>query len=128
MSRSIKLSPKYGLNAALTTCFWCGETSGIAICGKISGKDDHDMEAPKYVFGGYEPCENCKEKMKLGTAIMEADTWPVFEGQPEMQKKVYPTGRWVVLRKEAAKRIFNCDSDKAFCDKKTFEMLTAQGK
>ena len=93
MSRSIKLSPKYGLNAALTKCFWCGETSGIAICGKISGKDDHDMEAPKYVFGG-----------------------------------VYPTGRWVVIRKEAAKRIFNCDSDKAFCDKKTFEMLTALGK
>ena len=125
MSNSIKLSPKYGVNPAMTTCFWCGKETGIALCGRISGGErGGDYEAPRYVFGGYEPCDECREKMGLGVTMIEADTWPVFEGQPEIQEGIYPTSRWVVIRPDAAKRIFNCDSDKAFCDRETFGWLT----
>ena len=91
------------------------------------GRKGEDLEAPRYVFGGYEPCNKCKEKMALGTTIMQASLEPVFKGQPEMQKGVYPTGKWVVLKKEAAKRIFNTDSPKAFVDTQTWRALGFDG-
>ena len=124
-SDSIRISPKFGVNPALTKCFWCGKDTGVALLGRITGgKRGGDLEAPRYVFGGYEPCDECKEKMGMGVLMMEADSEPVSDGQPEMQNGVWPTGRWVVLKKEAAERILNCTSDKAFCDRQTFELLT----
>ena len=124
MGKDIKLSPKYGVNPSMTTCFWCGKTTGIALMGRISGgKRGGDIEAPKYVFDGYEPCPECQDTVSKGVMLMEADSIPVFEGQPEMQKGVYPTGRWCVMKKESAKRIFDCDATKAFVDKQTMDML-----
>lgn len=121
---SIKLSPKYGLNPAMTVCFWCGKETGVALLGKVTkGERGGDYEAPRYVFSGYEPCEKCVENMEKGVVLMEADTIPVFAGQPEMQKGVFPTGNWLVLEKDAAKRILDCDSDKVFLDKKMFDWL-----
>ncbi len=124
MRDSIKLSPKYGANPALTTCFWCGKETGVALLGRITkGEKGGDYKAPKYVFGGYEPCDECKENMEKGATIMEADREPAFTGQPEMQTGVYPTGKWIVLTREAAKRILGLDGDKAFVDKEVFEQL-----
>ncbi len=121
----IKISPKYGLNPSMTVCFWCGEPTGIALPGRITGgRCGDDMEAPKYMFSGYEPCDKCKESMDLGVTMMEAGRAPHFEGQPEMQDGVYPTGRWSVITKEAAERIFNYHGKAAFCDRETYEKLT----
>lgn len=125
---AIRLSPKYGVNPSITKCFWCGEDMGIALFGRISGVQNgrllHDVEAPKYAFGGYEPCEKCKSNFALGVLLMEAANEPTFDGQPEMQEGVYPTGRCVVIKPEAAKRMFNCDvREKAFVDRETWSML-----
>ena len=126
MNNSIRLSPKYGLNPAMTTCFWCEKKTGVALLGRIGGKEHEDYEAPKYVFGGYEPCDECKEKMAMGVTLMEAFTYPLVDGQPEMQKGVWPSGRMIVITKEAAKEIFDNDEiDKAFVDKELFDHLTS---
>lgn len=122
MGNAIKLSQKYGVNPALTKCFWCGEDMGIALLGKLNG----DVEAPKYVFGGYEPCDKCKQKFGEGVLLMEAGNCPTFENQPAMQKDVYPTGRHLIMKREAAKRIFNCDSDKAFIDHELFDQIVSK--
>ena len=125
---SIRLSPKHGVNPAIIKCFWCGEDNGIALLGRFSAVENgvlnRDAEAPHYVFGGYEPCEKCKRNFALGVLLMEACTFPQFNGQPEMQEGVFPTGRHVVIKREAADRIFNVPvKDKAFVDRETFNML-----
>lgn len=126
---SIRLSPKYGVNPSITKCFWCGNDTGIALLGRIGRRVDertieHDAEAPHYIFAGYEPCEKCKQNFALGVLLMEADTVPSFDGQPEMQNGVYPTGRFVVVKREAADRMFNCKvGDKAFVDRQAFQAL-----
>ncbi len=125
MSKEIKISPKYGLNPALTTCFWCGKDTGIALMGRITGgKRGGDIEAPKYVFGGYEPCDECRENMAKGVTLMEASEFPNVEGQPPMQKGVYPTGNYVVMTREAAERLLGIKDDKVFCDKKLFSTFS----
>lgn len=123
MSGGIRLSQKHGVNPSITKCFWCGNDTGIALLGKLPG----DVEAPRYVFGGYEPCDTCKGNFALGTLLMEASDCPMFDGQPEMQRGVWPTGRHLVMRREAAKRIFDCESEMAFVDHATFEWLTQAG-
>jgi hypothetical protein len=54
----------------------------------------------------YEPCDECKENRKLGVTLMEVSEDPVLDGFPEIQNGIYPTGRWCVIRKEAADRMF----------------------
>ena len=53
MSNSIKISPKYGVNPSLINCFFCGESKGIALMGKLK----NDAEAPKECVMDYEPCD-----------------------------------------------------------------------
>ena len=105
------------LNVALTFCFWCGKETGIAIGNKLT--DCKNKWKTKYVFSGYEPCDECKEKMAKGFTIMIAQDKPIFEGQPEMQKGVYPTGDWLVISNEAKERMSSIDTDKCFMDRET---------
>ena len=100
MAKGIRLSEKHGVNPSMEVCFWCGEVKGIALFGKMKG----DVEAPRHVVLNYEPCDKCKEGMNSGFTIMEATERN--NGNPEIQKGVYPTGRWSVLKTEAAERIF----------------------
>ena len=105
---SIKLSPKYGVNPTIPTCFWCGkEKNEIILMGQLKG----DIEAPKNVVLDYEPCEECKKRMDSGFTIIEATTYPNNRTSIEMQRGIYPTGRYVVLTHEAVDRIFPADVD-----------------
>lgn len=116
---SIPLHPKHGLNPTMEVCFWCGEDTGaIALLGnrsqRITGRD----EAPRRTCLNYEPCPACQEKMALGVTLMEHDG-----------KK--PTGRWLVIKPEAIRRIVNDDSlartienaGKAFVEPEVFNQL-----
>lgn len=112
------------LNVAMTRCFWCGESSGVAI-GKQLVNCDNKWET-KYVFADYEPCQVCKDKFDEGFLIMEASEFPVFEGQPEMQRDVYPTSTIWLVNNEFAQEIFNDDIfkyKKAFVTKEFAEQL-----
>ncbi len=67
----------------------------------------------------YEPCGECKENRKLGVTLMEVSERPVHEGYPEIQNGIYPTGRWCVIKHEAAERMFSGflnDKDALFVD------------
>ena len=122
MSKGIKISPKHGLNPTIPVCFWCGKQKNeIALMGRMKG----DIEAPKNMVLDYEPCEDCQNHMAMGVTILEASDHPNTEGQPPMQKGVYPTSRFVVVTTECADRVFNAyapwsEGKKVFVDSDVF--------
>ena len=122
MSKGIKISPKHGLNPTIPVCFWCGKQKNeIALMGHM----ENDIEAPKNMVLDYVPCEECQSHMAMGVAILEASDHPNTEGQPPMQKGVYPTSRFVVVTTECANRVFNAyapwsEGKKVFVDSDVF--------
>lgn len=118
---NISLSPRYGLNPTIPVCFWCGkERNEIALLGKMKG----DVEAPRHMVVDFVPCEQCRSDMSHGFTLMEATDGPNDRAKVEVQKDVYPTGRFLVIRKEAALRAFgDISSDKAYVDAAYFSQL-----
>ena len=82
------------LNPILIKCFWCGEASSIAIPKKMSKKEEGYRES-----FSYDPCDKCKEKWDKGAVIIGASTEPINE-RPAIQKGIYPTGVWWVVKRE----------------------------
>ena len=115
MSNSIKISPKHGVNPTLPVCFFCGKDKGeIALLGHIkarkdNGKIDHssDIEAPMRMVLNYEPCDECKANMAMGTTIIEVVTKKdAPNNRMEIAPGAIPTGSWNVIKNEAFERIF----------------------
>lgn len=128
MSNSITLSPKYGVNPTIPVCFWCGkEKNEVALMGRMGdGRKHEDFEAPRHMVLDFEPCEECKKGMELGFTVIEATTTPNSRSSVEIQQGVYPTGRFVVLKIEAAARIFDgidTKVGKAFLDTQVFTQM-----
>lgn len=115
---SIRISEKHGLNPSMDICFFCGEAKGIALFGKMKG----DKEAPRNVLLNYEPCDKCKEAMAQGTTIIEVVTED--NGNMPIQDGIYPTGRWCVVRKQAAMNLFNTNRSKILLASSTYKQLT----
>lgn len=122
----IRLSKKYGLNPTIPICFWCGkERNEIALLGHI-GKRGEDIEAPQNMILDYNPCGDCLRIMNRGVTIMEASDIPISEGQRQIQEGIYPTGKWCVIRQEAADRIFGDylnGSSKVLVDSEVYSMF-----
>ena len=118
MSKGIEISPKHGLNPTIPVCFWCGkEKNEIALLGRIREKTtnrfganvterDSDIEAPRRMVLDYEPCDECQKMWDSGVAVIEAQETPIMPNQPEIQKGIYPTGRFAVVTVEGADRVF----------------------
>ena len=118
MSKGIEISPKHGLNPTIPVCFWCGkEKNEIALLGRIREKTknsygsdtvvkESDIEAPRRMVLDYEPCDECKKMWESGVAVFEVTDSPIQQGQPEIQKGFYPTGRFAVITVEGADRMF----------------------
>lgn len=80
----------------------------------------------------YEPCPKCIENMEKGVTIAEVEARAI-DGRPPIQRNpdLYPTGRWVVVRREAIPNIFKLKETadeiaakgKAFCDREVFESV-----
>lgn len=116
MDKKIKISPKYGVNPTIPICFWCGkEKNEIALLGRIRKGTDSDMEAPKNAVLDYEPCDACKEQFDQGVQVIECSMSAPDGRMPvskdEQENPVYPTGRFVILKAEAAEWIFCMDPD-----------------
>ena len=95
--KSIKISPKYGVNPCVPVCFFCGEPKNeVVLLGKI-GKGTEDLEAPHYALLDYEPCEKCLKKMATGITLVEVSNTPNSENQPPIVADTYPTGNWWVV-------------------------------
>ena len=108
----IRLSKKHGVNPTIKVCFFCGEdTNEIAFLGKLP----NDEEAPKRTILDYCPCDKCKEKMDEGVTLIEVDYSSPCK-YPSISKdsdghEVFPTGRWCVITKEGAEKIFGEHAD-----------------
>ena len=124
-ARSIPLSPEHGVNPTIPVCFWCGKDKNeIALLGRIGGKEDR--EAPSRMVLDYEPCEDCRRGMARGFTIMEATNDPNAVTSAPIQKGAYPTGRFVVLKDDAAEKIFSASvvaKRKCFVDPELFAHL-----
>ena len=121
MSKSIKLSPKHGVNPCMPVCFFCGDTKNeIALLGRIGGKED--LEAPMRAVLDYEPCEECRKKFAEGVLLIEVTNYPNMEGQPMIAKNAYPTGRYSVVRPEALRGDFKAGS-KALVLRSDYEQM-----
>lgn len=106
MGKSIKLSPKHGVNPTIPVCFWCGkEKNEIALLGRIGGKED--VEAPKNMVLDFEPCDDCANKMAMGITCMECTEKPNDNCNVPFGDRIYPTRNFVVIKREAAERIFD---------------------
>ena len=123
----LKLSPKHGLNPTIPVCFWCGEEKGeVALLGRIGDtRDGEDIEASMYTVIDYEPCPACLSKMESGFTVVEATDSPNDITSVPIQDGIYPTGRFVVVDPESAKRIFRIDkgTTKAFLQADLFQKI-----
>lgn len=124
----IKISPKYGVNPTIPVCFWCGkEKNEVALMGHVGNEKEHeDIEMPMHSVINYEPCEECQKAMAMGFTVMEATRNPNWVTSVPMQQDVYPTGKWVVLKPEAAHRLFtdlDDSTDKAFIEAGAFDKI-----
>lgn len=91
---SIRLHPKHGLNPTMPVCFYCGKDTGeIALLGA-----GYRGEAPHKMIINKEPCEWCKGNMRRGIVLIEATGRTSDDCQP--------TGQYVVLTEDAARRMF----------------------
>lgn len=131
MSKEIEISPKHGVNPTIPVCFWCGnEKNEIALMGRVRERDPQtgkavrgsDVEMPMKAVLDYEPCDCCKEQFSQGVQLIEC-THRRIDARPALSKdengnSVYPTGRTVVLKPEAAQRIFNVDKSMLEAGKK----------
>ena len=76
-------------------CLYCGkEKFGV-----------HTENADKVIID-YEPCDECKGKWEKGVPLIEVSLTPLMENQlmiteNEEGRPVYPTGAYLVLKKEA---------------------------
>jgi hypothetical protein len=125
--KQILLSKKHGVNPSLMKCFWCSESVGVALLGLLPG----DAEAPCEIVTSYEPCDECKKNMARGVTLLEVRPEPVKEQQPpiDVKRGLYPTGRWLVLKREAAMRLFSVElEDKAFVELEVMDMLLQMKK
>lgn len=116
MRNSIRVSEKHGVNPMIPVCYICGEEKNeIALLGRLP----NDEKAPMKGVIDKEPCDKCKEFMKQGIIFIS-----VRNG--EQGDNPYRTGGWIVVKEEAAKRMFNDDFDNNrifFMDDETWDKI-----
>ena len=133
----IKLSPKYGLNPSISVCFWCGKDKNeLVLPGHIKKKNEKnsDIEAPHRAVWDYDPCPVCQSYMDKGITLIGASVDPVGEN-PEIQKGIYPTGKWMVITENMTRKIFHANvakeaisARKAFCPNDVLDFITKKYK
>lgn len=127
---SIKVSPKYGVNPTIPVCFFCGKPKNeIALMGKMGGRGE-DHEAPINMMLDYEPCDECKEMMSKGVALIVVSDKQPEDKRPPMtaqgDQKVYPLGGMLVIKSEAFSQMTGqqfSDGDKCFIDEELYHQL-----
>lgn len=113
MANSIRISPKHGLNPTIPVCFFCGKPKNeLVLMGKLKG----DIEAPKNLCLDYEPCDACKALFEGNILLMGVTTAPNGNQSP-IQNNLYPTGSYMVITREAARRVFQEEVAKTILEK-----------
>ena len=106
-------------------CFWCGKANSVVIDKRL--KDS--FEPSQLVFTGYEPCDKCKNNMDLGLSVIKCVEKPNKKGQPEIQKGIYPTGRWWVINRDSEfAKSMSKGMDKIFIDNEAVRKIGLYGE
>lgn len=114
----MKISDKHGLNPSINVCFFCGKDKGeLLFFGRLKG----DAKAPQRVMANYKPCKECEAKMSKGVTVIEVTR--TDSGAVPIQPGAWPTGRWSVIKKEAAQRLFKTDSTKILLEDRLYNEL-----
>ncbi len=100
-------------------CSWCGECSGVAMTDRRTKHTDGSPLADGEDIYDPNPCDTCKEGMAQGVTVIAVDA------------NRERTGRWVVVKEEAAKKIFREHAlrgdgtvhPKVAIDDETFDLL-----
>jgi hypothetical protein len=122
-SKSITMSPKYGVNPTIPVCFFCGEEKQeIALLGKLKG----DVEAPHRMCLDYEPCEKCKQAFTQGILLVGVVTRPLPDNRPPIQENLYPTGSYMLVTESFIERFLADDVKTKEQVLKTRKMLLAE--
>ena len=103
MAKSIRLSPKHGVNPSISVCFFCGKPKQELV---LFGRLKNDEKAPKEVLLDYEPCEACKEQFSGGIPILGVTETPNTAHQLPIQESLYPTGSYLVASEDFIRREF----------------------
>lgn len=99
--KEIQLSPTHGLNASISVCAICGrDKNELIIPGRLKG----DVKAPLRAVWNTEPCDKCKEHMKLGVIVI-----CVNEKLTTDRNNPYRDGRIAVVKDEAISRALSSE-------------------
>lgn len=126
MSKSIRLSKKYGVNPTMGVCAWCGDYTGeMALLGRLP----NDAEAPHNTILSYEPCDKCKKAWTSAIVLIEVSTVQPADKRPPIQVNgdisLYPTFRHAGITEGAAKKL-GIDrklGERALIEDEAFEQL-----
>ena len=111
-----ELSPKYELNPTFPICFFCRKRKGnIAFLGKIG----NDEKAHHEMILDYQPCSACLKKMKHGITLIGVTGIQPEDNRPMIAEGLYPTNRWMVIKKKSLNMLFS--------DKNTIEKIKKKG-
>lgn len=90
----IRLSPKYGVNPSLSSCYYCGdEKNEVVLPGMLKG----DEQAPHRAVWSMEPCDTCRGYMAQGIMLLK-----VADGSERDPVRLGPL---VVITEDAARRM-----------------------
>lgn len=99
-NKTIKFSPKHGLNPTIPVCFFCGQQKNeIALMGRLAG----DAEAPRNLILDYEPCDHCKALFAQGILCIGV-TEQSPDDRPPICQSFYPTGAYMVVTEDCIQR------------------------
>ena len=102
----------------------------MALLGHIGdARKGEDIEASMRTIIDYEPCHTCLAKMDSGFTVVEATTSPNNTTSVPINDGIYPTGRFVVIKPEAANKIFRIEdgATKAFLEDGLFRKIFHDG-
>ena len=94
-------------------CFWCdGPTNELRVfeLEDYLLPDGNDSILGNELFD-YTPCKLCATAREGLTIVIEIDTIPLNEGQPEIKQGWFPTGRYLPIPREDALSIIGIDTD-----------------
>lgn len=105
-SKSIRLSPRHGLNPTMLVCPVCQGDSGIGLPGYIKG----DQQAPRYSLDR-QPCQSCQARFDEGYLAFirtDVDDAKVADEKLSMQEvRKHATGEVLWIKARVANTVFN---------------------
>lgn len=105
---SIRLSPNHGINPAIPKCFFCLKDKNMVILpGRLKG----DAKAPYGAVWDMEPCDECREHMKMGIILISCK-----DPSPGKGNNPYRTGGWVVVAEDYIRRAITPELAQIICE------------